>query len=372
MFGDTPPFVKCLVWDLDNTLWRGTLLEDERVRLDDAVREVVVRLDARGSLQSVASKNDHDLAWRRLEELGVADYFVVPMIGWGPKSESIRRIAEELSFAHDTLAFVDDQPAERAEVAFRLPEVRCYSHDQVRTLADLPEFTPTRTTGDARNRRAMYRAGFRRRSAQDEFEGADIDFLRTLGMQLNIGHATDEDISRVEELTLRTSQMNATGVHYPDHVLRGLVDDPRHAVLVATLTDRFGTHGAIGVVLVRLEAEVWHLKLLATSCRVVSFGIGGAILNWLIGQAHEAGAHLVADFRRTDRNRMMDITYRLAGFAEDGCPCARQPAAGAEPDGVVGLHLVPDARTVPDTIALTAPTLAGTGPAGNRSATACE
>lgn len=355
MSGNTPPLVKCLVWDLDNTLWQGTLLEDAQVRFDEAVREVVERLDERGILQSVASKNDHDLAWQRLEELGVADYFVVPKIGWGPKSESIRRVAEELRFAHNALAFVDDQPAERAEVAFHLPDVRCYTNEQVRSLPDLPEFTPARTTADARHRRSLYQAGFRRQAAQEDFEGADSAFLRTLDMELRVGHASAEDLARVEELTLRTSQMNATGVHYPDYVLRGLIDDPRHAVLVATLTDRFGTHGAIGVLLLRTEARVWHLKLLATSCRVVSFGIGGAILNWLIDRAHEAGVHLVADFRRTDRNRMMDVTYRLAGFAEEGCSCLGHLVPGSEDDGVVRLHLVPEPRAVPDTIRLIAP-----------------
>lgn len=359
MSGNTPPLVKCLVWDLDNTLWQGTLLEDAQVRFDEAVREVVERLDERGILQSIASKNDHDLAWQRLERLGVADYFVVPKIGWRPKSESVRRIAEELRFAPTTLAFVDDQPAERAEVAFHLPEVRCYSNEDVLSLPELPEFTPARTTADARHRRSLYQAGFRRQAAQEDFTGADSAFLRTLDMELRVGHASAEDLARVEELTLRTSQMNATGVHYPDHVLRGLIDDPRHAVLVATLTDRFGTHGAIGVLLLRTQARVWHLKLLATSCRVVSFGIGGAILNWLIDAAYEAGVHMVADFRRTERNRMMDIAYRLAGFTEESCSCLdpEHLVPGPEDDGVVRLHLVPERRTVPDTIRLVAPSL---------------
>src|SRR5215472_8071976 len=93
--------VKCLVWDLDETLWEGTLLEDPDVRVRDGVRRVMAELDSRGILQSVASRNDHDQAWARLEELGVAEYLVLPMIGWGPKSDSVRRIADGLSFAHD-------------------------------------------------------------------------------------------------------------------------------------------------------------------------------------------------------------------------------------------------------------------------------
>ena len=96
---DAPHLVKCLVWDLDNTLWQGTLLEDDGGRLPDAIRDVIVELDARGILQSVCSRNDHDLAWARLEKLGIAEYFVLPEIGWGRKSEAVGRIADGLDFA---------------------------------------------------------------------------------------------------------------------------------------------------------------------------------------------------------------------------------------------------------------------------------
>lgn len=135
---ERPTTVKCLVWDLDNTLWQGTLLDGDDVRITDDVRRVVTELDRRGVLQAVCSKNDHDLAWERLERLGVAEYFVLPHIGWGPKSASVRSIAERLNFAHGAMAFVDDTPAERAEVSYHLPEVRCYDAEQLSALLDLP------------------------------------------------------------------------------------------------------------------------------------------------------------------------------------------------------------------------------------------
>ncbi|MEV0083902.1 HAD-IIIC family phosphatase [Saccharopolyspora sp. NPDC050642] len=351
---DKQTLVKCLVWDLDETLWRGTLVEDGNVRLADGITAVVKELDSRGVLQAVASKNDHDLAWARLVELGVADYFVLPQIGWGRKSDSVRRIAERLNFAPGTIAFIDDQPAERAEVAFHLPEVRCYPADQALALPGLPEFSPRAVTVDSRRRRQLYQANFQRESERVSFAGPDEEFLRTLGLELRVGRADDEELSRVEELTLRTSQMNATGVHYPDAVLRELCADPAHEVLVATLTDRFGPHGAIGVLLLETRPDRWHLKLLATSCRVVSFGVGTVVLNWLVDQAFRAGVHLVADFRATDRNRMMDIAYRFAGFTDERCECSTERPAEA---GVQRLHLVPEPRSLPDTMRLDAPAL---------------
>jgi methoxymalonate biosynthesis protein len=349
--------VKCLVWDLDNTLWQGTLLEDGDVRLPGEIRDVIVELDSRGIMQSIASKNDYDLAWRRLEELGVAEYFVHPQISWGRKSDSVREIADRLKFALTTVAFIDDLPSERAEVAFRAPEIRCYRAEQAASLADLPEFSPEVVTVDARRRRQMYQASFRRDAERESFSGPDEEFVRSLGLEMAITRAGDEDLSRVEELTLRTSQMNATGVHYPDAALRGLLNDRGHEVLTVTLTDRFAPHGAVGVLLLEYHRSLWHLKLLATSCRVVSFGAGAVILNWLIDQAARAGVHLVADFRPTDRNRMMDIAYRFAGFAEESCTCLTEFEPAAHQDGVQRLHLIADPRQLPTTMRLIAPDL---------------
>ncbi len=348
------PVLKCLVWDLDNTLWRGTLLEDGEVTLPDAVRDVIVELDARGVLQSVASKNDHETAWARLEKLGLAEYFVLPQIGWGPKSQSVRRIADTLNFALSAIAFIDDQPAERAEVTYHLPEVRCYPADAALDLPGLPEFTPPLRTVDSRRRREMYQAGFRREAARAEATGPDEDFLRSLDLDMRISRATGDELSRVEELALRTSQMNATGVHYSDADLRRLLTDPDHEVLVVTLTDRFGPHGAVGVLLLERRPQAWHLKLLATSCRVVSFGAGATLLNWLVDEAARAGTHLVADFRPTDRNRMMEIAYRFAGFADDDpCSCVATLPQTAD-EHLQRLHLRPERRPASTTITVNA------------------
>lgn len=347
-----PVIVKCLVWDLDNTLWRGTLAEGDDVVVPDAIRSVIAELDSRGVLQSVASKNDHDVAWARLEAAGLAEYFVLPHIGWGPKSASVRAIAERLNFAEQAIAFVDDQPAERAEVAHHLPRVRCYPAEQAAELAALPEFSPV-VTEDAARRRQMYQAGFRRDAERAEFAGPDEDFLRTLDLRMSIVRATERELARAAELTLRTSQMNATGVPYDDVTLRGLIGDPEHEVLVVSMSDRFGSHGAVGLVLLHRGAALWHLKLLATSCRVVSFGAGSTLLGWIADGAARAGVHLAADFRPTGRNRIMDIAYRFAGFGDEECAClaALGPSSNTE---IRRLHLLPEPRALSPVVTLEA------------------
>lgn len=349
---EAAPVVKCLIWDLDNTLWNGTLVEDGHVEVDEVVRKVITELDARGVLQSVSSRNDHDEAWARLEELGLAEYFVLPHIGWGPKSESVRSIADRLNFSLRTIAFIDDLPTERAEVAHHHPDVRCYPAEQAGALLSLPEFSPAVVTVDARRRRQMYQAGFERDRDREQYKGADEDFLRSLDLEMRIGRATEDEITRVEELTLRTSQMNATGVHYSDAALRALLPDPTHEVLVVSMADRFGPHGAVGVILVERTPLAWRIKLLATSCRVVSFGAGSVLLRWLTDAAARAGVHLVADFRATDRNRMMAVAYRFAGFGSAECDCL---APISPPEGTECLHLEPVRHDPPTTMRVIAP-----------------
>jgi len=157
--------------------------------------------------------------------------------------------------------------------------------------------------------------------------------------------------------------MNATGVYHGEAELRALIADPGHEVLLATLDDRFGPHGAIGIVLLARHPDVWHLKLLATSCRVVAFGVGAALLRWLTDQAARAGAHLVADFRRTERNRMMEVAYRFAGLDDRPCACRRAVAGGDDREGVQLLHLEATRQDPPTTMRLDAPDLALAGAA---------
>nr|MDQ3956917.1 HAD-IIIC family phosphatase [Actinomycetota bacterium] len=174
------PVVKCLVWDLDDTLWRGTLLEDPEVTVDPRAIEVVHELDRRGILNSIASRNDEALALARLREAGLDEYFLYPQINWNAKDVSVKAIAEALNVGTDALAFVDDQDFDRAEVAFTFPEVRCYSPRDLGTLLDLPDFRPPFVTPDSARRRLMYLADARRNREETAFEGPKEEFLASL------------------------------------------------------------------------------------------------------------------------------------------------------------------------------------------------
>jgi FkbH-like protein len=323
--------VKCIVWDLDNTLWDGVLLEDSDVRVRPWVVENIKDLDAKGVLHSIASKNDRETAMAKLEELGLAQYFLCPQIGWNAKSSSIEAIAKALNLGLDAFAFVDDQDFERAEVAFGAPEVTCVDILELGEALERPEFRPRFVTDESARRREMYQGQIARDELEKDFVGTSEEFLAGLEMAFTIEFAKREDLQRAEELTVRTNQLNSTGRTYSYDELDALRESPDHLVLVASLTDKFGSYGKIGLALVEKGATVWHLRMMLMSCRVMSRGVGMVLLNHVMRLAGESGARVRADFVETGRNRMMQITYAFAGFREverDGAHAVLEAEAG--------------------------------------------
>ncbi len=309
--------VKCIIWDLDNTLWDGVLLEDREVTLRPHAAEVVRALDARGVLQSVISRNDAEAAQAKLRQFGLADYFLAPQIGWGAKSTAVGSICGELDLPHDAVGFVDDDDFERDEVRYALPQVRCFAPGDLRYLLDLPELSFARVTEEATGRRVAYQAEARRRAAA-EAAGTSADFLATLDMRLSIDIASQEDLERAEELTVRTHQLNTTGRTFSAAELAELIESPDHLLLMASLTDKYGSFGRIGLALVQTTGTTWRLQLLLMSCRVLARGVGSVFLGDIMRRAQRAGVTLLVEFLPNDRNRMMLVTLRFAGFAPVG------------------------------------------------------
>lgn len=307
---------KCVVWDLDNTVWSGILSEDTSVSIRPGIEEIMAELDRRGILQSVASKNDHDQAMTKLQQLGLADYFLYPHIHWGAKSNSIENIAKQLNIGLDAMVFIDDQPYERDEIQHRFPEVLCIDAAAIDELLDLPAVRPRFITNESALRRKMYLSDISRKRAEESFAGPEADFLASLDMHLTIAPADEQDLARAEELTVRTNQLNATGITFSYDQLDEYRQSPDHLLLIASLEDRYGAYGKIGLALIDCAADVWNIQLLLMSCRVMSRGVGTALIGDILRRARGAGVRLRADFIDNDRNRMMYVTYKFAGFRE--------------------------------------------------------
>ena len=145
------PTKKCLVWDLDNTLWDGVCLEGD-VQLRSEAATAITELDRRGILHSIASRGDADIALGQLRAFGLARYFLVPKVNWLPKTTNIIAIGRELRLSLDDVAFIDDDPFELEQVSMMLPSILTID---ARAVADLPTsraFTPTSVTDEARSR----------------------------------------------------------------------------------------------------------------------------------------------------------------------------------------------------------------------------
>lgn len=308
--------IKVLVWDLDNTLWDGTLLEGDDVKPRPGVLETLETLDQRGILHSISSKNEPEGALAKLRELGLDHYFLYPQIGWSAKSAGLKNIISTINIGADAVAFLDDQPFEREEVNHGVPEVLTLDATELEGLVDRPEFMPRFLTDESSLRRQMYQADATRNQIQEEFEGPEEEFLSSLEMKFILSPAHEEDLQRAEELTVRTNQLNATGVTYSYDELNAFRQSDDYLLLVASLDDKYGTYGKIGLALVEKGAEIWNIRLILMSCRVMSRGVGTILLSHILHLAKEAGVRLQAEFKKTDRNRMMRITYRFAGFTE--------------------------------------------------------
>jgi FkbH-like protein len=308
--------IKCVVWDLDDTLWYGTLLEDDTIVLREGMIEIIQELDRRGILQSIASKNDTETALKKLQDFGLCEFFIYPQINWNSKVTSIKTIAEAINISLDTVAFVDDQIYEREEVHFSLPEVRSMDVVEIAHLLDMPETQPRFLTEDTKRRRLMYLSEINRKEAEKAFQGPATEFLATIDMRLTIARAHADDLMRAEELTLRTNQLNTTGYTYSYEELDQFRKSSQHDLLIARLEDKYGTYGTIGLALIERQAERWIIKLLLMSCRVVSRGVGSVMIGYILRQARQAQVPLYVEFIPNQRNRMMYVTLKLAGFKE--------------------------------------------------------
>lgn len=308
--------IKCLVWDLDETLWTGTLLEGDAVSVRPQAAVAIRELDRRGILHSIASRNEGAAASAVLKREGLEEYFVHPQITWSPKSRSVAQIAQHLNIGLDAIAFVDDQAFERDEVAAVHPEVLCLSAEEIDTIIDRLEFVPVVISDDAKLRRKRYFAEADRKSAEEAFDGTPQEFLGTLDLVCTIRRACLADLDRALELTLRTHQLNSTGFTCSREELAEMFVSSSVECLTATLEDRYGDYGAVGLSVTTLTSELAVLRLLLTSCRVISRGVGTLMLNHVMRRAQASGRALQAQFIPTERNRMMRVTFAFAGFRE--------------------------------------------------------
>ncbi|HEY4546447.1 MAG TPA: HAD-IIIC family phosphatase [Pedomonas sp.] len=309
------PPAKCVVFDLDNTLWDGVLLEGD-VQLRSGVLDVIRRLDERGILVSVASKNAPEDAMEKLRAFGLEEYVLFPSIGWGPKSEGLREIAKNLNIGIDALMFVDDNPFERDEVARSVPGMEVLPDSALLSLPDHPRLQGM-ATAESRMRRSLYRQAMERQVAAAAFGENYIEFLRSCGITVEIRPDRPEDLERVCELVQRTNQLNFSGRKYSRPEILELLAEPSRERYVIICADRYGSYGIVGFCLASRTEEGVRIDDFMLSCRVQGKFIEQALLHHLTHRPDWQAKFVEINFRRTERNGAAQAVLSKLGLAPE-------------------------------------------------------
>lgn len=292
--------VKCVAWDLDNTLWDG-VVGDGDINPYPQSLALVEKLDRMGVLQTIVSKNTHDVAWRKVEQLRLDHYFLYPAINWGRKSQNLIAIAHELNINIDTFALIDDSKFEREEVKTALPQVRVYDTAEIEELTSRPEFDIPVTEESAR-RRESYQKEIKRKAIRASY-GNDYDsFLRDCDIRMEIFRPTTEaERTRCLELLQRSNQYNVSKQRRQADDFEALFAKPEFRLFAIRVGDRWGDYGIVGFVSIEKAGRKHLVRDFVMSCRVAQKKVERAFFNWYVGQM-PADDRMNIDVWKTDRN----------------------------------------------------------------------
>lgn len=345
--------IKCVAFDLDDTLWQGILVEAGVAGIDvhQPVVDLVRTLQAAGVVTSIASRNAETDAVEALERLGLRDLFVYPKVNWGPKSKSLSDLASDLRIGIDAIALVDDSLHERLEVQAALPPVQVFEPAELPALCRAIVGVAGPPTAEARTRFESYRSD-EARSAAAAAAGSDhISFLRSLGTTVTLEAPTVQDLDRVQELVQRTNQLNFSSHPYSREEIDAIVARPtRYRCLTVRAADRYGDYGLIGFGIVDVSAaDVWTARDLMFSCRVLGRHIDEAVLAQILRAASRAGAGRVhAVFRSNGRNDSARQALEKVGFEPTGHGSYGFDLAARDIPSVDHIQVVDSGWTVPD------------------------
>jgi FkbH-like protein len=346
---------KCLVLDLDNTLWGGVIGDDgvEGIAIGQgsatgeaflAIQQLALQLRQRGIVLAVCSKNDEGIAraaFRDHPDMVLREeHFAVFVANWGDKATNLRAIAAALNIGLDALVLLDDNPAERAQVRQELPMVAVpeLGDDPARyprLLAAAGYFEAIGFGDDDRGRADAYRANAERAAFAGTSDMAT--YLQSLDMVAEMRGFDAVNRARIAQLINKSNQFNLTTRRYTEAEVAAMEADPALVTLQARLVDRFGDNGMISVAILRPEGEALAIDTWLMSCRVLGRRMEEAMLAELVAAAQARGADaLIGRYLPTQKNALVADHYEKLGFhlvahGDDGSSTWRLPLAGWTP-----------------------------------------
>lgn len=326
---------KVLAVDLDNTLWGGVVGEDGpdgiRIGVDypgSVYRAVQVELKAlqrRGVLLAICSKNNPNDALAVLRDhpemlLRPGDFAAVRM-NWDDKAANLRAIAAELNVGIESVALLDDNPAERDWVRSQLPDVHVIEVtsdplDMIEALRRSPVFERLAFSAEDRARTEQYRQQQERSAAAESAHSVE-DFLRSLAMTATLDEVRPATLSRVAQLTQKTNQFNVTTRRYTEEEISRFAADPNQFIRTIRVADRYGDNGLVGLVMGRIDRDRCEIDTMLLSCRVIGRDVETALLADAASLARARGATLLTGrFRATAKNAPASDVFARHGFTK--------------------------------------------------------
>ena len=332
-------FKKCLILDLDNTVWGGVIGDDglEGIQLGHGLgigkaftefQMWVKKLKQRGIIICVASKNNEDTAKEPFEKhpdmVLKLDDIAVFQANWETKVDNIRTIQQILNIGFDSMVFLDDNPFERNMVrenipAITVPELPEDPAEYLEYLYSLNLFETASYSNLDKDRTKQYQVEAQRVSLSKTFTN-EADFLKSLNMVSVVSGFTKFNTPRVAQLSQRSNQFNLRTVRYTDADIEALANDPEVIDLSFTLEDKFGDNGLIAVIIMKpQDKETLFVDTWFMSCRVLKRGMENFTLNTMVEKAKAAGyKKIVGEYLPTAKNKMVENHYTGLGFSKLG------------------------------------------------------
>jgi FkbH-like protein len=329
-------FKKCLVLDLDNTIWGGIIGDDglENIAIGalgigKAFTEFqywVKKLKNRGIILAVCSKNTEAIAKEPFEKhpdmvLHLEDIAVF-VANWENKVDNIRHIQRVLNIGFDSMVFLDDNPFERNMVrealpALTVPELPVDPAEYLEYLYQLNLFETASFSDADADRTQQYQVAAARQAVQNEFKNEE-DFLRSLDMVSLVEPFNKFNTPRVAQLSQRSNQFNLRTVRYTDQDIELISKSDDHFTFAFTLEDKFGDNGLISIIVLKKEThDTLFIETWLMSCRVLKRGMENFVLNTVTGFAKQAGYnYLKGEYLPSPKNEMVKEHYKNLGFEE--------------------------------------------------------
>lgn len=321
--------VKLVVWDLDDTLWAGTLSEGP-VTIDPSVADLVRTLNGRGIVSSICSKNDEADARARLEADGLWAEFVFARIDWSPKGPRVAQIVEDAQLRPADVLFIDDLAINRAEVSHAVPGIRTAGPEIIGQLLGRPGLSGKADPG--RTRLEQYRLLERKLSDRRVAEDSNEEFLRSCAIRVVLGHDAASESERLFELVSRTNQLNFTKRRPNRHSFESMLGDPGYETGYVQVSDRYGDYGICGFY--SLSRHDGTLSDFLFSCRVLHMGVE----QWLYEKLGRPTLTPVGEVVSTLEASVDWITEAGGAEASPARPGDRGAASGApasQPDRIL-------------------------------------